>query len=78
MDRTGRRSWPGTETRYESADLGPVLYRLSQARTESAVISGNEHALVVEYETTGGSFRIAIPTLDASGKPDVTLFGEVA
>ena len=66
------------ETLYESAELGPVLYRVSQARTESAVISGDQHALVVEYETTAGSFHIAIPTLNADGKPDATLFGEVA
>jgi hypothetical protein len=66
------------ETQYASADLGPVLYRLSQARTESAVLSGNQHALVIEFETTTGSFHIAVPTLKADGKRDATLFGEAA
>jgi len=74
----GGGQWGTLATRYASADLAPVLYRLSQTRTEGAVLSGNEHALVIEYATKGGSFRIAVPTLDASGKPDVTLFGVVA
>jgi hypothetical protein len=67
------------EAVYASADLGPVLYRLTRARIiDDAVISGDANALLIEYETAAGKFSIAVPTRTADGKPDATLFQRVA
>jgi hypothetical protein len=65
-------------TYYVSADLAPVIYRLSQTAPLGVVtLLGNQHAFVCEYETATGSFRIAVPTCDNAGQRDDFLFERV-
>jgi hypothetical protein len=63
---------------YLSKDLAPILFNLADAPVSgggSVTVAGNEHALVLTYETSVGQFEIAVPTFDEAGENrDSTLF----
>ena len=45
-------------------DIAPVLYNLANTNVSGFVyMSGNENALVIEYDTAVGHYTIAVPTL---------------
>ena len=47
-----------------SLDLAPVLYNLSEIDYDGMVtVSGNGNAIVFDYQTAAGAFRIAMPTV---------------
>ena len=44
--------------------LAPVLYNLSEIDYDGMVtVSGNTDAIVFDYQTAAGAFRIALPTV---------------
>ena len=50
---------------FKSKDLATALYNMSLLPITSDVfISGNKHALVIEYKTKMGSYTLAVPVVD--------------
>jgi len=52
------------EMEFKSKDIATVMYNLCELPiTGDVKISGNKHALIIEYKTKIGSYLIAVPTL---------------
>lgn len=51
-----------------SLDLAPVLFNLSEiSYADQVTVSGDGHAVVFDYKTTSGEFRVAMPTVSRVG-----------
>ena len=63
-------------TSFNSKDLAPIFFNISSSDIIGEItLSGNTHAIVIEYQTNIGFIKIAIPSLNSeTNKRDKELF----